>query len=296
MQVPGKTFLVGEYAVLVGGEALGLATRPEFSLVKTARDSIENNKAIHYHSNSAVGLFNQKHNFNFQAEILNPYKIKNLEASISVGGFGQSTAEFILAYMQKYQKFSLKTIFDDYLNLYMDPQLISQQPSGADLVTQLLGEVTHFARPVENSQNYSWPFKNLSFCVISAIEKTGIKIKTHEHLQNLNRAKLLDLPRLSQRVIQSFKNKDESGFLKNLSDWVQALTQKELICENSLQIKSELEKIESVKFVKPCGALGADVLLVFSSKEMSLITQSELKKHGFSTLATEVSLKQGRLV
>ena len=287
MHIPGKTFLVGEYAVLVGGEALGLGTLPAFT---TGQDVTK------YHHDSAVGLFNQKHAFHFQTEILNPYQIKNTEGLIPVGGFGQSTAEFIFAYRQKYQKFSLKTIFDDYLALYMDPQYITQQPSGADLVTQLLGGVTHFARPVENSQSYTWPFKKLSFCVISAVEKTGTKVKTHEHLQNLNRAQLLDLPTLSQTVIESFKNKEESVFLKNLSDWVESLTQKKLICESSLQIKAELEKIESVKLVKPCGALGADVLLVFSSKELTQITQSELRQRGFTTLATEDSLTAGALI
>jgi mevalonate kinase len=32
VSIPGKTFLVGEYSVLVGGEALGLATAPCFKL------------------------------------------------------------------------------------------------------------------------------------------------------------------------------------------------------------------------------------------------------------------------
>ena len=30
LAIPGKTFLVGEYAVLVGGKALGVATEPYF--------------------------------------------------------------------------------------------------------------------------------------------------------------------------------------------------------------------------------------------------------------------------
>lgn len=293
--VPGKTFLVGEYAVLVGGEALGLATRPAFSRPHPTADLVLEN---HYHSSSAVGLFNQKHRCNFQVEILNPYKIRAAESSgqeISVGGFGQSTAEFIFAYMQKYKKFSLKTIFDDYRGLYMDPQHITQQPSGADLVTQLLGEVTYFTSVVENSKHFAWPFNDLSFCLISAVEKTGIKIKTHEHLQNLNRAQLLDLPGASQKVIQSFMAHNESEFLENLKGWMNLLMQRNLICDTSREIKNQLEKIKSVKLVKPCGALGADTLLVFSSKAYSLATQAELRSQGFTTLATEESLTKGPL-
>ena len=113
LTIPGKTFLVGEYAVLVGGEALGIATNPQFSLeIKSP------NEIIDYHAESAVGLFCKKNDLVFNRKIINPY---------GVGGFGQSTAEFIFAWFEK-NKIDLSPqiipeIFNDYIDLFYSDKL-----------------------------------------------------------------------------------------------------------------------------------------------------------------------------
>lgn len=275
--IPGKTFLVGEYAVLVGGEALGLATKPQFQIHKNAGVVIE------YHPQSAVGLYCEKNKFPFFKKILNPY---------GVGGFGQSTAEFIMAWVEKNKKWShesLKSIFDEYLGLFSSSNNANRRPSGADLVTQVLGQVTYFKNPVEDSKSYSWPFSDLSFFVIS----TGLKIQTHEHLETLNRTRLHVLKSTSHKVIQSFLEKNKSEFIENLILWSKQLESLSLQHPEVLKIKNTLLENEYILLVKPCGALGADVCLVFCETNKKNDVRLYLEKNRYQIQATELELSPG---
>lgn len=275
--IPGKTFLVGEYAVLVGGEALGLATTPKFHILA---DPVETTT---YHPQSAVGLYCQKYNISFFKKISNPY---------GVGGFGQSTAEFIFAWIEKNKKLlrqDLKAIFNEYLSLFASVNTLNQRPSGADLVTQVLGFVTHFKNPVEDSKSLSWHFSDLSFFVIS----TGLKIKTHEHLESLDRQRLQILNPLSQKVIQSFLIKNKNEFIQNLKIWSNELELLSLQHPEVLKIKNTLMKNENVLLVKPCGALGADVCLVFCDLSKKQLVHEFLKEHQYHIQATEIDLSSG---
>jgi mevalonate kinase len=271
-EIAGKTFLVGEYSVLVGGEALGLATAPCFELSENQTE---------YHPNSAVGLFCKRNHFQFSAQVKNPYVI---------GGFGQSTAEFIFSWLAKNKKMtSLIEIFNEYINLYNSENLKNIKPSGADLVIQLLGQVVHFARPVEESKSFIWPFAELSFFVIS----TGLKIQTHEHLAQLDRDKLFELPQYSQKVIESFFDKSSDLFLKNLKMWSEKLIELGLQHSDVLKIKAQLETFSKIKFVKPCGALGADVCLVFCKTSDKQDVQNYLLSQNIKIQSDETQLAKG---
>ena len=66
--VPGKTFLVGEYAVLLGGASLGLATKPyfEFDYLQDVADADLDLKRLKteksFHPDSPAGMLVKKHN------------------------------------------------------------------------------------------------------------------------------------------------------------------------------------------------------------------------------------------
>lgn len=239
--IPAKTFLVGEYSVLVGGDALGLATSPGFQ-VKSSTDWIQ------FHPQSAAGLMKQNFKLTLQDDIKFP-------------GFGKSTAEFIALWGQTHGRNldQLEAAFQTYRNLFQSENKILK-PSGADLVTQMLGGVAHFnSRAVNESQSLLWPFPELSFKIIA----TGLKQPTHEHIKNLDLEKLKDLPIYSNAVIEAFKNKDLSEFLEQLNEWCKKLNEYSLTSPEALKIKAELEAIPNVILAKPCGALGIDVMLVF---------------------------------
>lgn len=255
LSFPGKTFLVGEYSVLDGSEALVIATNPLFQSAE--------NENQEYHPESAVGRFCEQHHFQFTNKILNPYQM---------GGFGQSTAEFLFCWKafqnsksvsnQKIPKKEfLSRALSDYFKCYLKTP--TETPSGADLVCLVESGITYVKKNRTESESLSWPFTDLSFFIVS----TGIKIKTHEHLNQLDRKKIRDLNPASQKVIQSFHAKNENDFLVSLKFWQKKLTELYLQADDVIKLKENLESNRKILLVKPCGAMGADVVLVFFRKE-----------------------------
>lgn len=271
--IPCKTFLVGEYAVLEGGEALGLATAPGFT---------RTSEKMAYHPESAVARFLQTPEF---------FKIN----STAPGGFGKSTAEFIFAYLEKNKPAQLAAVLDSYLKLYDSNP--AQRPSGADVVIQCLGGVSHVTEDKSASQKITWPFANMGFMLVS----TGLKIATHEHLQNLDRTTIKDLPALSKAVIAAFKAGDQKNFFKRLKQWKTALQEKGLTHPQVLSLMQDLqEKIaqttQSEFIIKQCGAFGADVVIIIFEKNQKDDIKNVLKNTGLVIVATESDLIDGALV
>lgn len=247
--VPGKTFLVGEYAVLAGGECLGLATNPSFSICTEPKGHC-------FHPDSPAGLYLKNNQLeNFEHEFINPY---------GAGGFGASTAEFIFSYFSNSQASKkLEDIFSAYLNLYADRG--EQKPSGADLITQLIGEVSHIdlSDVVPRVERTQWNFPDIDFMIFS----TGLKVKTHEHLAGLNRKICDGLVPLSRQVVSSFRSNNSLAFKEALSEWSKKLEQLGLMDKKVSELKTYLQNQVSEILVKPCGALGADVIVILCAKE-----------------------------
>lgn len=270
--IPCKTFLVGEYAVLVGGEALGIATGPGFTL---------STKKKAYHPESAVSLFLGQTDF---------YEVQ----SSAPGGFGKSTAEFIFSYLKASKIAKLESILETYLSLYdRNP---AQRPSGADVVIQCLGGISHIQQNKVYSEKLSWPFADLGFMLIS----TGLKIATHEHLKTLDRHSIQDLPALSMNVIDAFKNGDQKEFFLRMRSWKKILEEKGLTHPHVLTLMQNLQekmaqKIPSEFIIKQCGAFGADVIIIIFEKNQKEDINDIVKNSGLSIVATEIDLMDGAL-
>lgn len=278
--VPGKTFLVGEYAVLAGGSCLGLGTNPSFSIVLNFAKQT-------FHPDSPAGLYLRKNNLpNFSHNFINPY---------GVGGFGASTAEFIFSYFSNPQASKkLEDIFAAYLGLYSDRK--EQKPSGADLVTQLIGGLSHIdlSGGAPKVQRLAWNFKDLDFLIYS----TGLKVKTHEHLASLDRKICDGLVKPCEDVIAAFKTNESYTFKNALASWSKKLEQLNLTASEALELKSHLESHIPGLLVKPCGALGADVIVIVVAKEQkqSVLSQIEaLQIKGLTFQADSSHLANGPL-
>lgn len=257
--VPGKTFLVGEYAVLAGAPCLGLGTAPSFSIhLNSAKQT--------FHPDSPAGLYlQQNHLQNFAHEFVNPY---------GVGGFGASTAEFIFSYFSNpLASKKLEDIFATYLNLYSERK--EQKPSGADLVTQLIGGLSHInlSGGVPKVEKLAWSFKDIDFLVFS----TGLKVKTHEHLSLLDRKICNGLVKPCEDVIAAFKSNESSVFAAALASWSKKLEQSGLTAPEVVKLKSHLESQVPGILVKPCGALGADVIIILVPKEQKQSVLGQIK-------------------
>lgn len=261
-QIPGKTFLTGEYSVLVGGAALGLAAKPYFEVSFTKQEKQA------FHPESAAGKFLEKQKLNYQISFEDGYANQNIQ-----GGFGRSGAEFLAVTLP--EKKTFPEILKNYQRSTEDQKV---KPSGADLAFQYFGRVCLADLSKNEYESFDWPFPNLHFFIVS----TGLKVKTHQHLEELDLLKIKHLPQISDRVIQSFLEKKDAEFVENLKLWSLELKKCGLQLEESWQMKLKLEKQQDVLLVKPCGALGADVLLVFcyeknKSKIEKLINFENLK-------------------
>lgn len=276
--VPSKTFLTGEYSVLVGGSALGLATDPSFE-ISYLSDQIP----FQFHESSPAGLFLRKKNKTANVHIHDPYLSKGVQ-----GGFGKSTAEYFAALIPflKIEKKTPTQIHSDYLSLFAHQKV---KPSGVDLLIQYIGQVAVVDQKQQKYRSTLWKFEKLSFFILS----TGLKVQTHEHLENLDLTKLTNLPILSDQVIDAYLNKTQDDFLLLLKKWSIALKDLGLLHKDAESLQNEILKIKNVKHVKPCGALGADVMLVFCDQENSAEVEAALRKQKYKVQGSEKNLTEG---
>jgi mevalonate kinase len=276
--VPSKTFLTGEYSVLIGGAALGLATEPSFemSFLQTPTD-------FQFHEKSPAGRYLIENRKSAKVHLSDPYISKGIK-----GGFGKSTAEYFAAILPDLivQKKTIQQIRNEYLALFKDHKI---KPSGIDLVFQYLGNVVLADLKAENFYSTSWKLKDLDFFVVS----TGLKMPTHEHLENLNLVELSDLPVKSDQAIDAFLNKTSDEFIFAMTEWVAALRQLNLTHPRAIEFQDKLKKVNHVRLVKPCGALGIDVMLVFFNIENRESVESEFRKNKINIQAGRDQLTEG---
>lgn len=255
--IPGKTFLAGEYAVLVGGKALGVATKPCFEV------NFGRNHFTPLHEKSAAGLF-------LKSLGLPRGEINSFENNFNVAGFGKSTAEFIATWFHHHEIQAeeaptfMKKIFNQYRELFdQTSELKIIKPSGADLMIQLLGQITYFDPEIMPSKSLNWVFPEIDFDIIS----TGIKIATHDHLAALNLKDLEPLTKPVDEILMTYFSVQPEAFLDSLKDWSLKLMDLKLQHHQSFALKQQIEKCPEVMLAKPNGALGADTLTVFYKPE-----------------------------
>ena len=267
--IPGKTFLVGEYSVLVGGKALGVATEPCFET------HFCDQHMTTVHQNSAAGLLLKSLG---QTEL----EINSVISGYGVGGFGQSTAEFIATWFHNHTvritevPIFLKNIFTQYRDLYdFNSDLQKIKPSGADLIIQLMGKITYFEPDVTRSKSMNWVFPDLDFDIIA----TGVKVPTHAHLASLNLKSLEPLCDLSESVLNSYLSINQEGFIDSIKDWTARLAELNLQHNHSLDLKRLIETCPEVITAKPNGALGADTITVFYRTENKIKIREYFKNN-----------------
>lgn len=276
--VPSKTFLTGEYSVLVGGAALGLATSPCFEISYLPQNIFDT-----FHVESPAGRYLKKKEKNLNIHFHDPYLARGVQ-----GGFGRSTAEYFAAAIPDLlaKKKNPVEIKEEYLGFFEEEKV---KPSGMDLLIQYVGGVAYVHSVDNEYKSLAWKFPELNFFLIS----TGLKIKTHEHLAQMDLKRIEELPQYSNQVIDAYLNKTSDQFLQSLKAWTEHLKLRKLTHLTALELKESIEKIQNVKLVKPCGALGADVMIVFFDHQNKDQVYADLKKQNFKIQASREDLAEG---
>lgn len=293
LSVPGKTFFCGEYLALLGGSTLLLSTGPRFQLKVDLRG--DRPQTDIFHPKSPAGLYLKQYEEYFSKyhfEFVNPYK---------VGGFGGSTAEYLLLnavhqfgeglWTEHQLDLDVRKALYDYRDLPAESAL---KPSGADLVAQACGSVTAFERRSGRIEVLSWPFTNLSFVLFS----TGNKLPTHTHLPSLTPAALDTFEALEEpcrQVWDAFVKGSEGQALIGLNEVASTLRKLGLQNENSMKLCNELSLVPGVRAVKGCGAMGSDVILVVFDKREARLSEVVAigEQAGLTKVATDTDLTYG---
>lgn len=278
--IPGKTFLLGEYAALVGGSVLGLATRPGFevSFDIATNKSLQQFKSVFTLGSPAAA-----------AHAANPKLQINFKDLVKVGGFGKSTAEYLSVILPTLNHTNdFKAIRNEYKKT---ARAAGSEVSGIDLAIQLYGRVMHFDATTQSCTSYPWKYPNLEFMLIS----TGVKVKTHEHLQQLDMSKLKNFPAVSDRLIQQCLSGDENDLVKAVNEWHLFLDANKLVHEHAANLHTALMSTKEILAAKPCGALGADVILILCDAEKASHVKKVILNMNLAIVAESKDLCSGVL-
>lgn len=253
---PSKTFLIGEYSVLNQGSAILLSTTKLFQLTIYNCENLLVDFAIDENDPSYKFTVNHPNIFAKKKIVFtDPYDGK--------GGFGSSSAMFLMLYKFYIQNIGVPFDYQNFLQEYWKySSKKGTRPSGADCVAQNNMGITFFDPKNFNVETLHWKFKTLDF----AIFKTKTKIKTHLHLEEIENINI-DLESEVLSAKESLLNGDSEKLARSINDSHKILLSNNLVFEKTTYYINILLQNDEVLAAKGCGSLGADALIVLTRKK-----------------------------
>jgi hypothetical protein len=305
-KAPSKSFLLGEYLATQGGLAQVAVFEPCFELKVLSCDQLDSfhedsrfqdlktsyiaaEKLFHPASPAGKWILENTEFFqNYRFQFLDPHQGR--------GGFGASTAQYLLIRQfqnsmksgtvdiprsspqvvslpqeslpqESLNKEQLHRIWEDYRRLaWLGKGAI---PSGADLVAQASEEICFFRGENFFLQSFAWPFQDLALSFFA----TGIKLATHEHLGSLQTLNVELLKSISEKSYQAFLEKNSEAWIQSIRDYREALFQQGLEAQTTSALFGKLPT--SVLAAKGCGAMGVDILMIVAK----VADQESVREH-----------------
>lgn len=290
LSIPGKVFVLGEYAVLQKLPAILAAVPPRFFL-STSRNTPQ--------GSARISMINPKSPLGR----LQTYLEKKDDPCSSLpfqfedplrgrGGLGASTAQFALAYAaatsDSEKKPAWQTVWNLYQELMADPNS-SVYPSGADLVAQWEGGLILFDPMRKKCQKLKPNFGSVQLLVFSATHQLGRKVLTHEHLSWMSKK---DFPssflfsKLEHKIddaLTAFKKDDFFRLGQMMNEYGDILSEFNLELPITREDRQSFRNLPGVLGVKGTGALQADAILV-------LVEMNSLQKEDLMEVARKRNL------
>lgn len=281
-RIPAKTFLLGEYSALAENSAIVINTAPYFELSWG-----DDKSSCIIHPESPAGIWWQQHNQSLAKLVWrDPYK--------GIGGLGASSAQFLATYLATCTLQDLIPSIDDMLEAYYQCAYTGKglRPSGYDVIAQSKQGCVFINRKNNCIQSYNWPFHDLAFFLVH----TGVKLATHHHLQERTLpCQVDDLSAIVDEAHQAFQKKDDMQLVKAINQYHCKLLELNLVSKHSLSLIEEFRSYPEVIGIKGCGALGADVLLVLTTKKQASTLKQKLFLKNSLILATEANVATNNL-
>lgn len=292
--IPAKTFLLGEYASVREESALIATTSPYFDIV------LQEDKTLAEPPHSSVEAITQ---FASPRQTIHPDSPAGLwwiyqkssqtldwhDPYHSCGGLGASSAQFIGSYLASCSLINSSPTLKDMLEAYYQCAWNGQglRPSGYDVIAQTLYGCVYINKKERKIKTYSWPFSDLSFLLVH----TGKKLATHHHLQEAGLPKdVRHLSAIVDTAMESFEYNKGHLFIECINEYHCQLAELNLVAEHSLELINQLSHYPEVLAIKGCGALGADIVLIITSRMNRDILSNKVQLLNKKILATECNL------
>lgn len=267
--VPGKVFLLGEYAVLSGAKALVGAISPRFLFSHESFEwAGEFSERLSFHHESPAGKVLA---FHAAAD----RSLYGIDPWRGAGGFGASTAQVLFleklsGNLLELHSPEFRKAWERYRELGSRPGELA--PSGADFVTQALGGLIGFDPEEFLAKQLGETLYDqratLQIRVIQASRQAGRKVATHEHLKILSKRGekfLSELARslspITESGLEALIARDALSFAQALSLYGDTLASFELEDGATQLDRRILAEVPGVLGVKGTGALQADALV-----------------------------------
>lgn len=270
--IPGKTFLIGEYVAMYGGPAVVALTEPCFYLDKQKR----------LHPDCfAARLWQKETGKSCDWGLSDPY--------VGIGGLGASSAEFLLAYMNIFGENNSLSHLQSTFFQYADSGASGRLPSGYDLFAQTSEQCVIVQSAPLQLQSMNWPFAELGFILVH----TQKKLQTHWHLANLHLdLKWRDLAVVTERAIIAMLENDCEQWIASIQLFYDKLHQQGLVAAHTAFMIEHWMQDLPILAAKGCGAMGADVIVIFAEVEKINKIADSLTAINAHILATHADLYQ----
>lgn len=275
--IPAKTFLLGEYAAVAEASAIVLTTTPCFELSLTTLVQLDG-----IHPKSPAGLWWHEQKMEQGLSWHDPYA--------GCGGLGASSAQFLATYLASSAMQNTSPNMIDMLQAYYNSAWNGQglRPSGYDVIAQSQQGCVYINKKNNVIDCHNWAFPDLSFFLIH----TGVKLATHHHLQDTALpTQITALSTLVDTAKHAFEDHNSLQLITCINQYHEKLTELNLVAEHSQQLIKQLKtQYPEILAIKGCGALGADILLILTSRPLALNFLAKLRQKNYTILATEHSL------
>lgn len=249
ISIPGKVFLLGEYAVLSGAPAWVSAISPRFELRESGGERTA------FHPGSPAGKFlRSRESTDLSGRFVDPWEGR--------GGFGGSTAEFAFAAYRGGTRTAIDA-WKAYRELSTNEAPI-RRPSGADLVAQWSGGTVEWDPKTETTTDLSEAFADFPVLIFSATHLPNRKTVTHDHLEVLANSAFgfESLSPSFERARLSAKEKNWTEVGRAFSAYADSLAHLNLESPVVRNERLALSRLPGVFGAKGCGSLQTDATLV----------------------------------
>ncbi len=292
--IPGKVFILGEYAVLWDAPAVVATVGPRFQVAASGNGEW----GTTFHPESPAGLLAAS--FIHQGRELPA--LRWIDPHQAVGGLGGSTAQFALLFAEVFSRskgqVSSVEVRRQYREILKQSSAGEPLPSGVDLVAQWEGGVVYFDPASEQVLSIwdNWDWSNL--LIFSAAHQAGRKVLTHDHLAGLGAL-----------VATKARPQWVDALALELSRWLQGEQSRGLAMQNSAEILASqnlelraayedriaLSKLAGVTGVKGSGALLADTVLVELNADRADRAEiiARASERGLRLIADGISYEEG---